>query len=661
VIQFKSDSMKALLPFLLILSLTASAQITTPVLKAGFGVDAELRSNFYNNFVQSGNDDWFPYPNSSGTGKYVIDTTGAAAIVAGYATDASPWPRRMASFFRPMSVPQFSIVNNRLWLDALFVRDYHATDTTVFVSANKNGDSPENWTGGVQPVPDKNDILDMMMHVRRAGPNTTDSLWLFGGLSLDNTTGQRYFDFEMYQTDIYYDRASGNWYGYGADAGHTSWQFDAAGNVTRPGDIIFSAEYQNSALTNIEARIWVDRSALSITPAGFSWSGQFDGAYSGCQYGYASILPNTTGAFYTGLGSGTNTWAGPFQVVLVSNAVATNYTKDQFMEFSVNLTKLGLDPVTTFGTDVCGTPFNRLVVKTRTSASFTSSLKDFVAPTDLFLAPRADAIADVPMYCGVVSSSNLQVINPSLSSVYSWSTPDGHIVGTSSGPNITVDSPGTYIVTQRLSAACNPYAYDTLSIVYDASCVPMSDRIVGLSGNIKFKTATINWTTRANKETEYFEVQRSENGRDFYTVGKVLTVPPNFEQDYSFKDNLAGMGTETVYYRLRIKMTVGQVVYSGILRLGLGQDQKNINVYPNPVKDVLQLSVPSAKIQEATVSVYNASGALLKTAKFGLKEGSNIVQMDASAWSPGTYMVSISIASQMVWEKFVVAPTAYNK
>jgi hypothetical protein len=85
-----------------------------------------------------------------------------------------------------MSRPQFSIVNNRLWLDALFVRDYHATDTTVFVSgSNKNGDSPADWMGGVQGVPDKNDILDMMMHVRRAGPARTDSLWMFGGLSLD--------------------------------------------------------------------------------------------------------------------------------------------------------------------------------------------------------------------------------------------------------------------------------------------------------------------------------------------------------------------------------------------------------------------------------------------------------------------------------------------
>ena len=159
-----------------------------------------------------------------------------------------------------------------------------------------------------------------------------------------------------------------------------------------------------------------------------------------------------------------NAWSGPFGLVLQSNALqysgggpasTTNgkYVADQFIEFSVNLTKLGLDPVTTAGTDVCGTPFNKLVVKTRSSSSFTADLKDFVAPTDLFLAPRAVAAADVPIFCDPVGVSLIQVQNPTGSSNYTWTTTDGHIVGPSSGVSITVDSPGTYIVTQRLAVA----------------------------------------------------------------------------------------------------------------------------------------------------------------------------------------------------------------
>ena len=422
--------MKTFLRLLIFIGpLFSQAQITTPVVKANFGVDADLRANYFNGLITGSSDDWFNN-GTAGTGRYVIDTTGAAAIVAGYNSDVSPWTKRMASFYRGMSLPTFTIFNNRLWLDALFVRDYHGTDTTVFTMASKNGESPAIWTPGIQSIPDKNDILDMFMHIRRAGPNTTDSLWMFGGISMDNVTGNRYFDFELYQTDINYDRVSQKFYGYGPDLGHTSWKFDAAGNVIKPGDIILTGAFQSSTLTNIEARIWVSQADWStVVPASFNWSGLFDGGTPGAAYGYASITPNSSGAFYTGLGSANNAWSGPFGLVLQSNALqfsgggpasTTNgkYLADQFIEFSVNLTKLGLDPVTTAGTDVCGTPFNRLVVKTRSSASFTADLKDFVAPTDLFLSPRAVAAADVPIFCDSIGVSVIQVQNPSASSSY---------------------------------------------------------------------------------------------------------------------------------------------------------------------------------------------------------------------------------------------------
>src|SRR5215203_3390527 len=463
--------------FIVLFSLTASAQITTPVVKANFGVDADLKARMLSGNLTAG-DDWYTFPGTSGTvanGTFVIDTTGAAGVLAGYASDVSPFPKRMASIYRTMSRPAFTVVNNRLWLDALFVRDYHGNDSTVFTAgADKNGQSPANWSGGIQGIPDKNDILDMYMHVRRSGPTTSDSLWFFGGLSLDNTTGNRYFDFEMYQTDIYYDRTSRQFYGYGPDAGHTSWQFDAAGNITVPGDIIFSAEYQSASLTSLEARIWVNRSALSITPASFDWTGSFDGASSGATYGYANIRPKTAGTYYTGLQCGNNTWAGPFAIVLQDESVATDYVAKQFVEFSVNLTKLGLDPVTLLGGNSCGMPFRRVLVKTRSSASFTAELKDFVGPFDFFLAPRVQAETQTPYICNQSSIGEVNVTNPVATSIYTWTTADGNIISTPTGPTIYVDKPGTYIVTQYLQEGCTAYATDTIQFFALAFCHVLS-------------------------------------------------------------------------------------------------------------------------------------------------------------------------------------------
>lgn len=634
-----------------------NAQITTPVIKARFGVDGELRANFFNNLVQAGNDDWFNLNASDTSGKYVIDTTGSAAIVAGYLADISPWPKRMQSFYKTMSQPAFSVVNNRLWLDALFVRDYHGSDTTVFTSgSDKNGMSPANWTGGVQSIPDKNDILDIFVHIRRAGPNRTDSLWMFGGLSLDNTTGNRYFDFEMYQTDIYYDRVSGQWFGYGPDLGHTSWEFDAAGNITKPGDIIFSAEYQSSTLSNVEARIWVSRTVWqTMTPVAFNWSGQFDGATAGAAYGYASILPKTVGAFYFGLGSANNTWSGPFRVVLQNNSLALNYTRDQFMEFGVNLSKLGLDPAGMIGGDICGTPFNRIVIKTRSSASFTAELKDFVAPTDLFLAPRAEVETQTPYICDTGSISNIYVTNPVPSSVYEWSTPDGNIVGSTTGTSINVDTPGHYIVVQRLQAGCAEYARDTIQIFLLPNCSILKNNLFSFTAVKQNTVVLLNWKVLQNNIIDHFEIEKSTDGLNFTTAG-LITANPELQEkaSYSFMDTI---GTQANYfYRIKMHEKGSIIRFSQTIRISsLQVEDKNIKILPNPSKGSFQLQVLSHKRNRVLFSIYDISGKSVFTENKILEQGQNMLLFDCLLGMPaGVYHLVMNSGTESISQKIVL-------
>jgi len=592
---------------------------------------------------------------------FVIDTTGAAAIVAGYLSDANPWPKRMAPLYRSMSRPKFAVINNRIWLDAIFVRDYHGNDSTVFTAgSDKNGMSPVDWTGGVQGIPDKNDILDVFMHVRRAGPTNTDSLWMFGGISLDNTTGNRYFDFELYQSDIYYDRATAKFYGYGPDAGHTSWQLDAAGNVLKPGDIIFSAEYQSSTLSNIEARIWIDRATLSITPAQFNWSGQFDGATAGAQFGYASILPKTAGTFYTGLGSGNNTWAGPFQLVLQNNSLAVNYAKDQFMEFSVNLSKLGLDPVSLLGGDVCGSPFNKLVVKTRASASFTAELKDFVAPIDLFLAPRANITPEVPVFCGMsdTATSDIYVTNPHPTSVYTWSTIGGNIIYTDpTGTWIQVNMPGTYIVTQQLMAGCSAYATDTVTILRDTTCFVLPARFRSFSGsyNENEKKAELNWTVQNNSFVRSFVVETNIDGVGFSDAGMIV-ADNNLKDEASYQYDIPLGATSFAEFRIRMINRDGTYSYSRIIRITTKPSVKaGITIAPNPVRGKFQMTVTSASDVQAKIIFVDMQGRQVSVMNEMLKKGTNVFAVEINEnWQPGMYNALLKINQETLTTRFVV-------
>lgn len=640
-----------LTPFLL------TAQITTPIIKANFGVDADLRSNYFNGLVQTGNDDWFKLPGTFGSGEFVVDTAGVAQILADYATNPNS---RKLPFYRTMRFPAYSTINNRLLIDAYFVRDYHGDDSTVFASgSNKNGMSPQNWSCPVsQSIPDKNEILDMMIHVRRAGPNLTDSMWLFGGLSIENTTGNRYFDFEMYQTDIYYDRGTRQFYNYGPDAGHTRWQFDASGNMTAPGDIILTAEYSSSSLTNVEARIWIDKNDLSIIPAGFNWTGAFDGASASSQYGYAGILPKAAGAFYTGLQSVNNTWTGPFSLVLGDNSIVTNYTARQFMEFSVNLSKLGLDDSKIFGGDDCLMPFRRIIVKTRASTSFTSELKDFIAPFDFFIAPAAQVETITPQICDTGSISQIYVVNPIPTSVYQWSTPNGNIVGTTTGPSIYVDTPGVYIVQQYLQAGCNEYATDTITIGSLGDCNVLANNLLDFKSRLNNQMVELNWKVLQNEQVRFFDIERSIDGSTFTKI-KRLSVQQGLygELTYEYTDDVSQLATQDVYYRVVMNEINGRQTTSNVIRHNLSQVSfDNVSFFPNPVKEFLQIRINSDKNGTAQLTLFDITGRNIYKTALPVQNGTNIYNLTNIANLPaGMVYAEIFYKGQKFSKKILVA------
>lgn len=636
---------------LLFIPLSVTSQVTTAQIKARFGVDADLRSNFFDGFLQGGNDDWF-FNGGAGTGISVIDTTGAAFILSRYNTQPAS---RMWPFFRGMAYPQFTIVNNKMLIDAIFIRDHHGDDSTVFASgSNKNGMNPNDWSTPVsQGIPDKNDILDMFMHVRRDGVNSTDSLWFFGGLSLDNVTGNRYFDFEMYQTDIYYDKPSLKFYGYGPDAGHTSWLFDGAGNVLRAGDIIFTAEYGSSSLTSLQARIWVHSSALLTTPAAFNWGGQFDGATPGAVYGYASIVPKTAGNFYTGMQSSNNTWTGPFQCVLQNNALITNYSARQFMEFSVNLSKLGLDPLVTIN-DACALPFRRILVKSRASTSFTAELKDFVGPFSFFRAPRAELQANFPVLCENLVS-NIWVSNPINTSLYTWRSINGNIVGDTVGPSITVDQAGVYVVSQQLMDSCgSTYATDTIEITMASDCQLLNPYLDDLRVKRQASSIWISWRSDLGGTHDLFELQRSTDGINFTTVA---LVPVSHDGYYNIPDREPGaLPGKWLYYRVKFTQQGRTAVYSKSLAvLNKESEVVTFQTMPNPVTSQLQIQLQLKQPQSVELIIRTVNGAIIDRRKWNGVAGINSWQIArGNNWSSGILFLELHTSGEILRNRILV-------
>ena len=164
-----------------LLPLSVFSQLNNGGLNAGFGVDADTRANYMKYGTMTGSvisDDWF---SPSLSGNNVIDTSNAAYYLSLLQGGAN------MGFNKRMSALLYARVSGKLWLDAVYGRDYLATnpltDSTAFTVASKNGDNPSAWAGGSTNFPDKNDLVDAFAHMRRDGTSVYDSLWLFTGVS----------------------------------------------------------------------------------------------------------------------------------------------------------------------------------------------------------------------------------------------------------------------------------------------------------------------------------------------------------------------------------------------------------------------------------------------------------------------------------------------
>ncbi|HEX4849203.1 MAG TPA: hypothetical protein VFV08_00285, partial [Puia sp.] len=130
----------ALFHLMCLTPLSLLAQLNNGGINALFGIDGDTRSNYVKYGPSTGSivsDDWF---STNPSGVSLIDTSNASFYSALLQSGAN------VGFFKRMGAPLYSKVNGKLWLDAVYGRDYVCTsplfDSTIFTIAAKNGDNP---------------------------------------------------------------------------------------------------------------------------------------------------------------------------------------------------------------------------------------------------------------------------------------------------------------------------------------------------------------------------------------------------------------------------------------------------------------------------------------------------------------------------------------
>jgi hypothetical protein len=180
--------------------------------------------------------------------------------------------------------------------------------------------------------------------------------------------------------------------------------------------------------------------------------------------------------------------------------------------------------------------------------------------------------------------------------------------------------------------------------------VPVPVNLLSFNAQRTGRVNNISWSTAQELNTLVFIVERSNNGRDYSPIGQVTAAGnSNTTRSYSFIDNAPAKGIN--YYRIRIVDVDNSSKFSNIRNVR-NEGTADITMYPNPVKDRIQLNITSDKADRATITIVDISGKLVYSKATNLFEGPNNLNINTSNLKSGSYIIKVQLSDDLVVKKF---------
>jgi hypothetical protein len=130
----------------------------------------------------------------------------------------------------------------------------------------------------------------------------------------------------------------------------------------------------------------------------------------------------------------------------------------------------------------------------------------------------------------------------------------------------------------------------------------------------------------------------------------------NVTQQFGFNDDIAGINSEIIYYRLKVIGKAGEIKYSNILVVRRTQTKTPINIIPNPARDYVSVRFFAEKESIVTLRLIDNLGKTVMVQQQKVLKGSNTLQINnLYRYSNGVYSLQVIINDEVVTQKLVLA------
>ncbi len=217
---------------------------------------------------------------------------------------------------------------------------------------------------------------------------------------------------------------------------------------------------------------------------------------------------------------------------------------------------------------------------------------------------------------------------------------------TNQSPQITINTISSSIDTDDDTS--NETHYVTVDAGFTSNPLPVE--ISYFKGTAKNCESVLTWGTASEENNDYFEIERSSDGRVFEVLGMVNgSGTSSTFSHYSFTDK-SPILKDGNYYRLKQVDFDGSVNYSSFVTIDHNdcKDQFGIsNVYPNPFNDELEIELGLLSGNEdVKLEMVDVLGNRVRIENISLQNNSKLT-IPTSSLSAGVYFVRVFIEGEV--------------
>lgn len=163
--------------------------------------------------------------------------------------------------------------------------------------------------------------------------------------------------------------------------------------------------------------------------------------------------------------------------------------------------------------------------------------------------------------------------------------------------------------------------------------------------------ADLSWITASEKNNDYFDIQKSEDGYTWYSIGELRGAGnSNQKLTYNFSDIDASKNS---YYRLKQVDFDGQFEYSNIVSSTCFENMDiEIIAYPNPCDNKLNISISNWNTNTVKIEILDMLGRTVYVYKYELSNSFGFTNLDVSGLKSGLYNIRFTSTDKSVTKKF---------